>query len=105
MHGFAKSLSELSVRDLLTCGGPANSLLDEDVVSLYDLDFIAEPRFSRFEIVFVSIVFDDNILIIFYSMGSDDTYDFSGLHSWESYNIVENEHRRFFRVPSLLVIL
>ena len=43
LHGFAKSSAELSVRGLLTRGSPANSLLDEDLVSLFNLDFIAEP--------------------------------------------------------------
>ena len=42
------------MRGLLTGGSPANSLLDEDLVSLFNLDFIAGPRFSRFKIVFFS---------------------------------------------------
>ena len=54
LHGVAKSSAELSVRGLLTGGSPANSLLDEDLVSLFNLDFIAGPRFSPFKIVFFS---------------------------------------------------
>ena len=92
------------MRGHLTGGSPANSLLDKDLVSLFNLDFVAGPQFSCF-VAFVSIVFHANILVSFYNMGSDNTYDFSGLYCWESYNIVENEHRRFFRVPSLFVIL
>ena len=69
LHGFAKSSAELSVRGLLTGGSPANSLLDEDLVSLFNLDFIAGPRFSRFEIIFVSIAFDANILVNFLQYG------------------------------------
>ena len=101
LHGFAESSAELSVRGLLTAGSPANSLRDQDLVSLFNLNFDAGPRFSCFEIVFVSIVFDANVLVNFLK----HAYDFSGLHCWESYNILENEHHRFSRVLSLIVML
>ena len=65
MHGFAESSAELSVRGLVTGGSPANSLLDEDLVGLFNLDFNAVARFSRLEIIYVSIVFDANILVNF----------------------------------------
>ena len=65
MHGFAESSAELSVRGLVTGGSPANSLLDEDLVGLFNLDFNAVARFSRFEIIYVTIVFDANILVNF----------------------------------------
>ena len=61
LHGFA----ELSRPGLLTGGSPANSLLGEDLVSLFNLDFNARPQFTCFEIVFISVVFDANILVNF----------------------------------------
>ena len=53
LHGFAKSSAELSVRGLLTGGSPANILIDEDLVTLFNLYFIAGPGFSHFQIVFL----------------------------------------------------
>ena len=65
LHGFAVSSAELSLRGLLTGGSPANSLFEEDLVSIFNLDFNAGLQFSRFGIVFVSIFFDANILVNF----------------------------------------
>ena len=65
LHGFAESSAELSRPGLVTGGSPANSLLGEDLVSLFNLDFNARPQFTCFEIVFISIVFDANILVNF----------------------------------------
>ena len=65
MHGFAVSSAELSLRGLLTGVSPANSLFEEDLVSICNVDFNEGPQFSRFEIVFVSIFFDANILVNF----------------------------------------
>ena len=65
LPNFAKSSAELSVRGILAGGSPDNSLLDKDLVSFFNLDFIAGPQFFCFEIVFVSIVFDANILVNF----------------------------------------
>ena len=39
------------MRSLLTGGSPADSFLDEDLVGLFKLGFVAGPRFSHFEII------------------------------------------------------